>query len=127
MAIDLITIFLSVIKLVMETAVNAHPVVMFAIFAVFVFVAVKVFSMVVRAAIVAAIGAGFPFFMNYLFNAGIAITLNTVIFFASSAVGLFMVYRIAKFVYKILSGFSGLLGSDEKIVEVPTPIMEEED
>lgn len=73
----------------------------FILFFLFIIVAYKVVKVLVRAAIVAAISAAFPFFANAFLGMNIPITLTNVLLFAMTGLEIFFVYHILVSIGKI--------------------------
>ena len=100
---DIITVFLQRMITFFET----NSIITFIIFIIALFVLYKLIRLLMRILIIVAIGAAFPFIMNYFLNWGISITLESIIFYATAAA---IIYLFAIFVKGILNIFKKILG-----------------
>ncbi|MCD6477722.1 MAG: hypothetical protein J7K87_01840 [Candidatus Aenigmarchaeota archaeon] len=84
------------------TFFESNGIVTFIIFIIVIYALYKMIKLALRIAMVAVAGMLFPIFMNYFLDWGIPISLNTIIFYATSAV---VLYLVAIFVGGILRFF----------------------
>jgi len=81
---------------------SGNMVVLLNVFVVFMVVAFKVFRIVIRTATIAIIAALFPFVARFIFNMDIPITVNSVLWFVITAIGLYFVYFLVRGGYKLV-------------------------
>ena len=127
MAFDIIGFALPLLKNFLTFISSLHPAFMVGIFAVFVFIAIKMFSTFIKAIYIAVAAVAFPFIMNYGFGMSIATDLNNLLFFATTGIGLFLAYHAVRLIYRTISKLAwvgGRLGSSKtkKPKPVPTPV-----
>lgn len=98
-----------VIRLLSQIIVflKMNGIVTFVIFVIAIFFLYKFVKLLMRVMIIVIIGLAFPFIMNYFFDWGIPVTIESLIFYATTAV---IIYLFAVFVKGILNIFGKLLG-----------------
>ncbi len=114
---DIIAFIIPLLKNILTFINSLHPIFMFGIFAVFVFIAVKTFQTFIKAIYIAIAGIAFPFVMNYILGINMPTDLNTLIFFATAGIGLFFAYHVLRLIYKTVSKLAwvgGKLGGKSK-------------
>jgi hypothetical protein len=95
---------------VLGSIAQVHPALLFVVFLAFVFVAYKVFRVLLKAVIVGVIAALFPFFASYI-GVPMATDLSTMLWFGTFGVLFVILYSIF---HSLLSAGSSIFGrSDE--------------
>ena len=89
-------------------------IVVLVLFIIFVILVKKLFSLLLHYLWVGIAGAIFPFFAS-LIGINIALNLENIIFFASSAILLYSVFILARTIYRILSKIEGKAGKDKRV------------
>ncbi|MCD6368035.1 MAG: hypothetical protein J7L45_03040 [Candidatus Aenigmarchaeota archaeon] len=79
-----------------------NGIVTFIIFVIAIFVLYRLIKFTVRILTIVIIGMAFPFIMNYFFNWGISTDLNTLIFYATTAVAIYLFALFVKGILKFL-------------------------
>ena len=76
-------------------------VIVLVIFVIFLFVAFKVLKVVVKAIIIAVVAAAFPFIARYIFGMEIPTTIDSILWFVITALGLYFIYAFIRGGYKL--------------------------
>ncbi|MBU0952991.1 MAG: hypothetical protein KKA90_01040 [Nanoarchaeota archaeon] len=92
---------------------NVNPILLLIVFGVFVFVAFRMFQFAMRVVTIGLVAALFPIGANWFLGWDLPVTISSMIWFATMAVGLFILYAILSMVYRFLNM---LLGGKREVV-----------
>ncbi len=108
-----------------------YNIVPIAVFAIFVYLIYKSLKVAFRGILVFVAGAAFPFFANYLFEAGIPIALDIMISYGFIALLAYLAYVFFGTIVKVLKIVTWpvrkLFGNDEKVTRREVEELMEED